>query len=111
MKRLINAFKFSMSGFRSAWASEAAFREEVILFFILAPAGLWMGNTGLERAALVGSLFIVLMVELLNTGIETAIDRISEERHALSKKAKDIGSAAVLVSLINVVVTWVLILV
>lgn len=111
MNRLINAFKFSLSGFRAAWASEAAFREEVLLFVILAPTGMWLGNTGLERAALVGSLLLVLMVELLNTGVETAIDRISTERHPLSKKAKDIGSAAVLVSLLNVMVTWLLILV
>ncbi|NQV47086.1 MAG: diacylglycerol kinase [Rhodospirillaceae bacterium] len=98
-------------GLKAAWETEAAFRQEVFLFIILAPLGMWLGESGLERAALVGALFIVLIAELLNSGLEAAIDRIGEDIHPLSKKAKDVGSAAVFIALVNVVVTWGLILV
>jgi len=110
MRRLLNATGYSLMGLKAAWTSEPAFRQEVVLFILLAPLGYWLGDTGLERAVLIGSLFIVLIAELLNSGLEAAIDRIGEERHPLSKKAKDIGSAAVFVSLLNVVVAWVLVL-
>jgi len=110
LKRLLKATGFSLMGLKAAWQSEAAFRLEVILFAVLAPTGIWLGHTGLERAALVGSLFIVLIAELLNCGLETAIERISGDLHPLSKKTKDVGSAAVFVSLVNAVVAWALIL-
>ncbi len=111
MDRLLKATKYSLMGLKAAWETEAAFRQEVFLFIILAPLGMWLGESGLERAALVGALFIVLIAELLNSGLEAAIDRIGEDIHPLSKKAKDVGSAAVFIALVNVVVTWGLILV
>ncbi len=110
MNRLVTAVGSSLIGLQAAWKSEVAFRQETILFLILSPMGIWLGDTPLERVALVGVLFIVLIVELLNSGLETAIDRISGERHPLSKKAKDIGSAAVFVSIANAIVTWAIIL-
>ena len=110
MKRLYNATLYSLMGLKAAWISEPAFRQEVILFIILAPIAVWQGETGLEQAVLIGSLSLVLVAELVNSGIEAAIDRIGEEIHPLSKQAKDVGSAAVFVALVNVVVTWVLIL-
>ena len=111
MERLINATRYSLMGLKAAWTSEPAFRQEIILFIILAPLAIWLGDNGLERAALIGSLFIVLIAELINSAVEATIDRIGEEIHPLSKKAKDIGSAAVFIALVNVVVTWVLILI
>ncbi|MDX1518624.1 MAG: diacylglycerol kinase [Gammaproteobacteria bacterium] len=99
-----------MQGIKAAFINEAAFRQELFLTIILLPVGLWLGETGLEKAVLVGSLLLVLIVELLNTGIEAAIDRIGPERHELSGIAKDIGSASVFMSLLNVVVVWVLVI-
>lgn len=110
VKRLVKATGYSLMGLKAAWGSEPAFRLEVILFVILAPIGVWLGQTGLERAVLVGSLFLVLIAELVNSGLEAAIDRVGEETHPLSKKAKDVGSAAVFVSLANVIGTWMLII-
>ncbi len=111
MERLINATRYSLMGLKAAWTSEPAFRQEIILFIILAPLAIWLGDNGLERAAMIVSLFIVLITELVNSAVEATIDRIGEEIHPLSKKAKDIGSAAVFIALANVVVTWVLILI
>jgi diacylglycerol kinase (ATP) len=111
IRHVIKAFGFSMAGFRAAWAYEEAFRIEMLLFILLTPLGLWLGETAVERALLVGCLFIVLITELLNSAVETTIDRVSEEQHKLSGRAKDIGSAAVFVALMNVVVVWGLILV
>lgn len=110
MKRLVNAAAASLAGLKAAWQSEAAFRLEIVLFVALAPVGVWLGQTGLERAVLLGSLLIVLIAELLNSGLETAIDRVGEEIHPLSKKSKDLGSAAVFASLVNVFVIWILVL-
>ena len=105
LARIRAAFGYSMAGFR--WISaHPAFRTEVKLLCVLAPLGMWLGHNGLERAALVGSLLIVLIVELLNTGIEEAINRIGSEIHPHSKAAKDVGSAAVLLSLVLVGVVW-----
>jgi diacylglycerol kinase (ATP) len=83
---------------------------ELAVFVVAAPLGLWLGRTGLERAALIGCLFLVLIVELLNSAIEAAVDRVSFENHRLAKRAKDIGSAAVMLSLANAAVVWGLIL-
>jgi diacylglycerol kinase (ATP) len=77
---------------------------------VAAPIGLWLGRTGLERALLVGCLFLVLIAELLNSAVEAAVDRVSFENHRLAKRAKDIGSAAVMLSLVNAAVVWLLIL-
>ena len=107
---LINALFYSLDGLGSAFKSERAFRQEVILTFILIALTFYLSLTNIERVLLISSLFIVLIVELINSAIEAVVDRISLEEHHLSKKAKDIGSAAVLIALINAVITWVLIL-
>lgn len=104
--RIWNAGLFSLAGIRAAWQHEAAFRQEVILGMILVPAAFWYGSTAVERVLLIGSCLIVLIVELLNSAVEAAIDRIGEDRHALSGRAKDMGSAAVFISLWAVVMTW-----
>jgi len=110
LRRVINATRYSLEGFAAAARHEDAFRMEVLLFMVLAPVALWLGSTGVERALLVGCLLLVLIVELLNSAVEAAVDRISFENHRLAKRAKDIGSAAVMLSLVNAAVVWLLIL-
>ncbi len=109
IQRLIRAGGYSIAGLKAAFDNEAAFRLETWLFWILAPLGLWLGDNALERALLVGSLFLVLIVEVINSSIEAAIDRIGTEHHTLSGRAKDMGSAAVFLALINAVLIWVMI--
>ncbi|MBF0614350.1 MAG: diacylglycerol kinase [Magnetococcales bacterium] len=106
LKRVVDAAGYSMLGFQAAWRHEAAFRQELMLVLILFPAGVWLGQNGVERALLIGSLLLVLVVELLNSALEAVVDRIGPERHPLSGRAKDLGSAAVLVALINTVLIW-----
>lgn len=106
MNRLMLAFVNSWKGFRGAFRFEAAFRQEVALAVILLPLGVWLGKTGVEKALLLGSVLLVLIVELLNTGIETVVDRIGLERHELSGLAKDVGSTAVLLSFAVLIVIW-----
>jgi diacylglycerol kinase (ATP) len=106
LRRIINATFFSIAGFRAAWRDEAAFRQELMLCVVLVPTGLWLGRTAVERSLLVGTCLIVLIVELLNTGIENVVDRFGGEHHKLSGQAKDLGSAAVFVSLVLVLVVW-----
>lgn len=108
--RLINATRWSMQGFVSTFRTEQAFRQEVILLVVLAPLGFWLGETATERALLIGTVLLVLIVELLNSAIESVVDRISDEHHELSGKAKDQGSAAVFVALVITAMTWVLVL-
>jgi diacylglycerol kinase (ATP) len=110
LKRAWNALFYSMSGFRAAFKHEDAFRQEVILAAVLIPAALFLRHMAIERALMIGSVLLVLLVELINSAIEATVDRISLEDHKLAKRAKDIGSAAVFVSLANVVVIWGLIL-
>jgi len=110
VKRLFRALGFSIHGLRATWHSEWAFRVDVALFVVLAPVALWVGRTGGERALLVGSLFLLLIAELVNSGIEAVVDRIGPDRHEFSKKAKDVGSAVVLVALANAGVVWLLLL-
>lgn len=110
MKRLYNAFFFSMAGMRAAFRTEEAFRQELIASIVLIPLGLYLGNTPAEKALLAGTVLLVLIVEILNTAVERAIDRISFDRHELSKEAKDMGSAAVLLTLILAGMVWALIL-
>jgi diacylglycerol kinase (ATP) len=98
----------SLRGLRHCYHSEAAFRQEVWAACVLIPFALWLGRTGVERVLLVGSILFVMIVELLNTGIEVVVDRISHERHHLSGFAKDLGSSAVLLALLLAVVTWAL---
>ena len=106
MRRLLRATVFSLQGFAYAWKNEAAFRQELVLTIVLVPAALWLGRSATERALLVGVCLIVLIVELLNAAVEATIDRLGDEQHELSGAAKDMGSAAVLVSLTLLVLTW-----
>jgi diacylglycerol kinase (ATP) len=108
--RMFRAFGASTKGLCGAFREEAAFRQELALAVLVIPLGLWLGRNGIERALLIAPMFFVLVVELLNSAIETTVDRIGLERHKLSGLAKDIGSAAVLMSLALLAVIWVLIL-
>ena len=106
VSRLIAATGFSLAGLKAALQHEEAFRLEVVIFCILAPAGLWLGQSRVEQVLLVGSLFVVLLMELINSAVEATIDRGGSEFHVLAGRAKDIGSAAVFVALVLVVFTW-----
>ncbi len=110
LRRLINAFGYSLAGFRAAYKHEDAFRQEVLLAAILIPLAIFLPANLIGKALMVGSVLLVIIVELINSGIEATVDRISLDSHDLAKRAKDIGSAAVLVSLINAVVVWALVL-
>lgn len=109
--RLIAAFFNSMTGLRAAWLSEEAFRQEVALFLAAAVLGYWLGSNGVERALLIGSVLLILIVELLNSAVEAVVDRIGSDWHELSGRAKDIGSASVFLSILLAVMVWVLILI
>jgi diacylglycerol kinase (ATP) len=93
--RVVRAAGYSLLGLKAALKNEAAFRQELVLFVVLAPLGTWLGRDGIERAMLIGSLMLVLIVELLNSAVEALVNRIGTERHELSGMAKDMGSAAV----------------
>ncbi len=108
--RLFNAFGYSLAGFRAAYKHEDAFRQEVLLAAILIPLAVWMPVEYFGKALMISSVLLVIIVELLNSAIEATVDRISLDNHDLAKRAKDIGSSAVLVSLINVIVVWMLVL-
>jgi diacylglycerol kinase (ATP) len=110
LRRLINAAGYSLHGFASAFRHEDAFRQEVILAAILIPLALVLDVPAMGKALMVASVLLVLIVELLNSAVEAAVDRISLDRHLLSKRAKDIGSAAVFVALLNVAAVWGLVL-
>ncbi len=110
LKRVWNAFFYSLEGFGAAWKHEDAFRQESLLAAVLVPLAFFLADAPLERALMIASVLLVLIVELVNSAIEATVDRISLENHALAKRAKDIGSAAVLISLINVLVIWGLVL-
>lgn len=105
LSRVWHAFGYSLAGLRAGWG-ETAFRQEAILAIVMLPAAFWLGTSWIEVAALAGSVVLVMVVELLNTGIETAVDRIGPDWHALSKRAKDMGSAAVLLSLMLCAGIW-----
>lgn len=110
LKRIINAAGYSWAGLRAAFRHEDAFRQEVLLAVVLIPLALYLGDTAVERVLLIGSVLLVLIVELLNSAVEAAVDRISLEHHHLIKRAKDMGSAAVLIALINAAAVWGLVL-
>ena len=110
MKRVWSALLYSLDGFTAAFRNEDAFRLEVLLALILIPLALSMHTSGIGKALMVGSVLLVLIVELVNSAIEATIDHISLEEHVLAKRAKDMGSAAVMISLINVPVMWLLVL-
>jgi diacylglycerol kinase (ATP) len=111
IKRLANAFTYSVAGTLAAFKHEDAFRQEVILSIILIPLAIYLGQTAIEQALMIASILLIIIVELLNSSVEATVDRISVKRHKLSKRAKDIGSAAVFFSLVNASVIWFLILV
>lgn len=108
--RLLNAFGYSLAGFRAAYKHEDAFRQELHLAILLIPLALWLPASHIGKALMIGSVLLVIIVELINSAIEATVDRISLENHDLAKRAKDIGSFAVLVSLINVLIVWGLVL-
>ena len=110
MRRVWNALNYSLSGLRAAYRNEDAFRQETLLAALMIPFALMLPASGIGKAIMIGSVLLVLIVELLNSAIEAAVDRISLAHHRLSKRAKDIGSAAVLIALINVLVSWALVL-
>lgn len=105
LRRVARALGYSLHGLKAAWR-ETAFRQEIILFAILAPLGYWLGRDPVERVLLIGCLVLVLIVELLNSAIEAAVNRIGRQRHALAGRAKDMGSAAVLLTIVLAVLVW-----
>ena len=108
--RLSRAFASTWRGFRAAWREEEAFRQECLLALVVVPLGLWLGNSGIERALLVGPMFVVLAIELVNSAVEATVDRIGLERHPLSAIAKELGSAAVFVAFVLLGLNWMLVL-
>ena len=110
IKRLLNAFKYSCAGLQEAYCNEDSFRQEVLLAAVLLPLTFWLEPAMIGRALMIACVLLLITVELLNSAIEAAVDRISLDDHNLAKRAKDIGSAAVLISLINLVVVWSLVL-
>lgn len=110
LKRLWNAFHYSLAGFKAAYQNEDAFRQESLLAAVLIPLALFLPAGAVSKALMIASVLLVLIVELLNSAVEATVDRISLEDHQLAKRAKDIGSAAVLLSLVNLTVVWALVL-
>jgi len=109
VRRILNAFAYSLEGLAAAYRHEDAFRQEVLLAAILMPTAFFMPVSGTDKAIMVGSVLLVLIVELLNSAVEAVVDRVSPGDHPLAKRAKDIGSAAVLLSLLNVPAVWLLV--
>ncbi len=108
--RMVKATQWSLQGLRAAWLHESSFRLEVYLFLLLGPLGWWLGQGGVERALLIGSCLLVLAMELMNSAMEAVIERFGAEQHELAGRAKDMGSAAVFVLMLNVVLVWALVL-
>jgi len=104
--RLCNALGYSRDGLVAAWRNEAAFRQELLLAVVAIPLAIFLGRTGVDRALLIGSIIVILIVEILNSAVEAVVDKASPEKNELAKRAKDMGSAAVLLSLINAAVVW-----
>ena len=110
LTRIIKASRFSWQGLRAAYRHEEAFRQETWLCILLIPLGLWLGQDGVERSLLVASVLLLPLVELLNSSIEAVVDRIGEEQHELAGRAKDMGSAAVAITIVILVLVWGLVL-
>lgn len=111
MTRIIKAAGYSLAGIKAAWKHEAAFRQETLTVAVFLPLGLFLGQNGIERAMLAASLLMVMVTELLNSAVEAVVDRVGPEYHPLSERAKDLGSAAVFVSIALAVIVWALILI
>ena len=109
-RRITRAFGFSIAGLHAAYRNESAFRQELILTIVLVPLGVWLGRNGVERALLIGSILLVLIVELLNSAVESTVDRGGKDWDQLAGRAKDMGSAAVLIALLLLGMTWAFIL-
>ncbi|MBT9520236.1 MAG: diacylglycerol kinase [Dechloromonas sp.] len=110
LRRLINALGYSRDGIAAAWRNEAAFRQEILLAAIALPLAFYLGKTDVERALMIGSIVLILIVEILNSAVEAVVDKASPEKSELAKRAKDMGSAAVLLSLLNAAAIWVCLL-
>ena len=108
LQRTFKAFKYSVQGVKFAWRNEAAFREEIALFVILVPLAFYVGDNHIEQALMLAACFLVVIVELINSSIEAVVDRVGTEHHPLAGGAKDLGSAAVMLSLILLIITWTL---
>jgi diacylglycerol kinase (ATP) len=106
VRRIVNATRYSAQGFRDAWRHEAAFRQELMLTILMTPVAFWVGRNAMEYLLLIASCLLVIIVELLNSAIEAVVDRFGDEQHPLSGRAKDLGSAAVFVSLVLAAATW-----
>ena len=106
MRRILRALVFSIAGLRAAWRNEPAFRQECVATLVLMPAAFWIGETATQRALLIGTCWLVLIVELLNSAVESAVDRVGTDHHQLSGRAKDLGSASVLVSIALSLLVW-----
>ena len=104
-----NAFKYTVAGLEAAWKNELAFRVEAVVAIIMAPLGLWLGRSAVEQALLIASILLILLTELLNSALEAVVDRIGSQRHELSKRAKDMGSAAAFISMIMAALVWIVI--
>lgn len=104
--RLWNALGYSRQGLTAAWQNEAAFRQEVVLALVAIPLAFVLGKNAVERALMIGSIILIMIVEILNSGLEAIVDKASPEKHELAKRAKDMGSAAVLLSLVNATAVW-----
>ena len=111
MKRLISAFFYSIHGLQAAWIEEMAFKQEVVLLLVLVPLAVYLAPSRIALILMLGSYGLVIVTELLNSALEATIDRIGLEKHPLSKKAKDLGSAAVFISLLITIMTWLLLLI
>ncbi len=111
LKRFINAIFFSIAGFKATWKHEEAFRQEVITFVIAVPLAFWLSDNNIERVLLIASVVLVMVVELLNSAVEAVVDRVGVEYHELAGRAKDIGSAAVMLTIMLSIATWLLILI
>jgi len=110
LDRLINATVYSLKGLKSAWRHEAAFRQELCALAIVIPLGLWLGENNVEKALLISSVMVVMVTELLNSALEAVVDRIGTDYHPLARRAKDMGSAAVFISIVIAMVVWSLII-
>jgi len=110
VKRFINAIFFSIAGFKAAWKHEEAFRQEVVVFIISVPLAIGLGNSNVEKVLLIASVVLVMVIELLNSAIETVVDRVGVEYHELAGRAKDIGAAAVMLTILLSVAIWLSIL-
>lgn len=110
LKRILKAGQYSWQGFRAAYRHEEAFRQEVWVLLVAVPIALWLGDNGLEKVMMIGSVMLLLIVELLNSAVEAVVDRTGLERHTLAGRAKDMGSAAVTLAILLVILVWLFVL-